>query len=180
MITAMGIQKTHPLRPGFKQPGSAVLRIGVVPTHLGGSLFANQHGLVSTCLPECDLELVGPMYAAILELIEQGHLLSCQSIFRSGLWGALLLLQIQGDMGFKSCPWPGNMMLNLLAEGPGFVVEVHADAKDMVIDHLKAKHIPSLVIGYTQASKHCDISDVRIDLPTLQQAHHSTFWEKSS
>ncbi|MFV0507165.1 MAG: AIR synthase-related protein [Bacteroidales bacterium] len=144
----------------FKEKGENIVLIGRRDEDLASSDYLRIcHDVIESPLPKFDIETELKLNMAIKSLINKKIVNSALPINRGGLFFTLYRASIKKGLGFDittdSEIRPDSF---LFGESLGrFIVSVSSDNEDKMIDYLREKNIPCLLLGHTTKG------EIRID-----------------
>ncbi|HAW50141.1 TPA: phosphoribosylformylglycinamidine synthase subunit PurL [bacterium] len=156
----------------FKDSGNPIFLVGERKDELGASVYYQTLGFVGRNIPKPDLEKERENIHKIIELINDGFILSCHDISDGGMITTIIEMAILGDLGAEiDIEGIGTIREDkrLFSETPGFILEVKKGYEG------KIKLNQAYHIGYTIPEKKLIIKDL-IDIPidTLKKAWMGT------
>jgi len=157
LITAMGLMDdaAKAVTMDAKQPGDALLIVGLTTEAMGGSHHAQLHGSGrEQPIPSVDLEQ-GPANArAVASLISAGHIAAAHDCSDGGLLVAAAEMAFAGGVGLEvdldavPCDVPLEAAAAAFAETPSrYLLEVKADHLDAAIKRLREAGVPFAQVG---------------------------------
>lgn len=133
----------------LKEPGNALLLVGVTDNELGGSVWAEVNGVAADdSPPTVELELGRATFRAVHEAIGAGLIRSCHDLSEGGLAAGLAEMVIAGGLGIAATlrdgPWTTERvdsdLVDLFSESPSrFLIEVRP-GDVAAVEAIFAKH----------------------------------------
>ncbi|MEM0966846.1 MAG: phosphoribosylformylglycinamidine synthase subunit PurL [Verrucomicrobiota bacterium] len=159
---------------GFSRAGSLVFHVGAFARSLSGSLWLESKGGTHGTIPDPDPEVIQRDAYMVVEMIEEGVILSCHDVSDGGLAVALAEAAVEGGVSFDGISFEkGTDPSVLFGEFGGFIVEVEDKNKEFFLTKAKAHNVPVEAVGKTANSDDFILgSNIKIPLNELK-----TVWE---
>jgi phosphoribosylformylglycinamidine synthase subunit PurL len=148
------------ITPGFKNKGNNIFLLGRTTDDIATSDYLEfYHGIVSSPLPEFDLEFEVRLLDSVKKLISKNMIQSASPVGKGGLFFSLLRAGWVNELGFDITTAAENRIdAFLFGESMGrIIVGVEAELEDEFVDIMFEQKVPFFTLG------HVTKGEIRID-----------------
>lgn len=152
---------SHAITMHFKEHDSIILMVGKRKDECGGSVYYDIHNQLGANIPKPDMDEVIKENKCIVELINNGLLLSAHDISDGGIAVALSEMSFKNQIGFEvniAGDLPDNK--KIFSETGGFVLEVRQENLEIIKEIFLKKYVKVFEIGNTTRARQIKINNV--------------------
>ncbi len=174
---------SHHSTPGFKTAGSVLLLVGPPRGALGGSVYAERHGIAGRALPAFAPGRERGEIALVVAAHARGRVLAAHDVSEGGVVQALAEMSFAsgGELGFTAdiAPWTVVSVGGVEAwfsEEPGFVLEVDSADLPELEAWARALGVSLGRLGTVDAVPHWRLHTPGLDVAELERAPLHAAW----